>query len=152
MERIHKVPARIREKGGVFSRIPDQTLRGPVDDQLSPRINSIRSTPAGHDDRVTLVHAHTGEEVSVTSFTGQHIASQPYRDAAEIGDANVRRVLVVFSWINRVDVSDLEVSYATPGRPDTDPALVRLGLESKEQGVMRPIRPYKEGVSQALLN
>jgi hypothetical protein len=49
-------------------------------------------------------------------------------------------------------VGDFEVSYATSGGPDTDLALLRLGLESKEQGVMLPIRPYKEGVSQALLN
>lgn len=132
MKRIHKTPARIHEKGGVFLRIPHWTLRGPVEDQLSPRINAIRSTSAGHDDRVPRVHAHIREEVSVTSFTGQHIPGQPDRDVAEVGDADVGGVLVVFRWISRVNVSDFQDPYPAPGRPDTDLALLRLGLESKE--------------------
>ena len=69
MERIHKVPTRVEEKGGVFPRIPHWTLRAPVDDQVFPRINSIRSTLTRHDDCVTWVHAYIREEVFLASFT-----------------------------------------------------------------------------------
>ena len=101
-----------------------------MDDQLSLRSNAIRSTSAGHDDRVTRVHAHIREDVSLSGLIRQHIARQPYRGTAEIGDANVGGVLVILSEINRVHGGDFEVSDATG--PDTDPTLSRLSLESKE--------------------